>query len=168
MQAGLVGCGGLGVLGSGDGGGFGLACWGGVVFGLPGACVGVGDLAGGILAGGADVAVRIFAGLPDFRGCAGADAADLGVGSGAQLCEFAFEVFHVGNGLGGGVVGLFAVGAGGVHLGFGRLDVADGAQFGDRAGEGIRVLGGDLFQGVDEFGGAGDPERDQLPDAVGG
>ena len=57
---GLVGCGGLGVLGSDDGGGLGLAGSGGVLLGLLGACLGVGDLAGGIVAVGANVAVRVL------------------------------------------------------------------------------------------------------------
>lgn len=65
-------------------------------------------------------------------------------------------------GLGGGDA-LVGAGAGGVYLGLGGLDVADGAQLGDRAGEGVGVLGGELSQGGDEFGGAGDPERDRLP-----
>jgi hypothetical protein len=113
----------------------------------------------------------------------------------AELCEFAFEFFHAGHGLGGGVVGLVAVGAcgvafgfcvaaaldlfgeaglcggdalvgagaRGVHLGLGGFDVADFAQLGYGAGEGIGVLPGDLLQGGDEFGGAGDAERDGLP-----
>ena len=51
---GLVGCGGLGVLGSGDGGGLGLAGSGGVLLGLLRACLGVGDLVGGVLACGAN------------------------------------------------------------------------------------------------------------------
>jgi hypothetical protein len=70
---GLVGCGGLGVLGSGDGGGFGMACSGGVPLGMPGACLGVGDLAGGVVLGDADIAGRVVAGLADLGGCAGAD-----------------------------------------------------------------------------------------------
>jgi hypothetical protein len=43
LRGGLVG-GGLGVVGPPDGGGFGLAASGGVLLGLPGACLGGGDL----------------------------------------------------------------------------------------------------------------------------
>jgi hypothetical protein len=49
------------VLGSGDGGSFGFARPGGVLLGLPGACLGFGDLAGGVVLGGADVAGRVVA-----------------------------------------------------------------------------------------------------------
>jgi hypothetical protein len=63
--------------------------------------------------------------------------------------------------LGGGDA-LVGAGAGGVHLGLGRLDVADAAQLGDGAGESVGVLGGELFQSVDEFGGAGDAEHDGI------
>jgi hypothetical protein len=192
---GLVGCGGLGVLGSGDGGGFGLACSGGVLLGLLGARLGVVDLAGGIGSGGADFTVCVFAGLPDLCGGTGAGLANFRFGGGAQFGEFAFQVVHTGDRLGGGVVGLLAVslrgvafglgvpaaldffgkpgfgggnalvgaGAGGVYLGFGRLDVAYCAQLVDSAGEGVGVLGGEFFQRVDEFGGAGDAERDGVP-----
>jgi hypothetical protein len=171
------------------------ACSGGVLLGLLGACLGIGDLARGILAGGADIAVGDLAGLPDFRGCTSADVAYLSFGGGTKFGKFALELVQAGDGLGGGVVGLLAVGAcgvafglgvpaaldlfgkprlgrgdalvgagaGGVHLGLGRPDVTHGAQLGDRAAKGVGVLGGDLLQGVDEFGGAGDAERNKLP-----
>jgi hypothetical protein len=137
-----------------------VSCPARIALGLVGACLGVGDLAGGVLPGGADVAVRVLAGLADLRGGAVADAAYLLLGVGAELREFAFEFFHAGHGLGRGVVGLVSLGAGGgalglggaaaldllseaglcggdalvgagargVHLGLGRLDVADLAQ----------------------------------------
>ena len=87
-RGGRRGCGdlgrrGLGVLGSGDSGGPGVAGTGGVLPGLLRACPGVGDLAGGFVSCGADVAVRIFAGLPDFRGGAVAGAAYLRFSGGA-------------------------------------------------------------------------------------
>lgn len=67
---GLVGCGGLGVLGSGDSGCLGLVGSGGVLLGLAGACLGVGDLPGGLGPDGADVAVGVLACLADLGGCA--------------------------------------------------------------------------------------------------
>jgi hypothetical protein len=79
---GLVCCGGLGVLGP-DGGGFSLADSGGVLLGLLRACLGVGDLARGVVTGGADVAVDILAALADFCGCAAAGAAYFRFGAGA-------------------------------------------------------------------------------------
>ena len=60
-----------------------------------------------------------LAGLLDVCGCAGAGAAHFRFGGGAELGEFAFEVVHAGDGLGGGVVGLLAVGACVVALGLG-------------------------------------------------
>lgn len=72
---GLFGCGGLGAFGAGDGGGLGLACPARIALGLVGACLGVGDLAGGVLPGGADIAVGVLSGLADFCGGAVADTA---------------------------------------------------------------------------------------------
>jgi hypothetical protein len=74
---GLVGCGGLGVLGADNSCGLGLAGTGCLLLGLPGARLGIGDLAGGVVASGAYVAVRVFACLQDFRGCGVAGAAYL-------------------------------------------------------------------------------------------
>ena len=79
----------------------------------------------------------------------------LGLGVPAALDFFGKPGFCRGNAL---------VGASprGVHLGLSRFDVADRAQLADSAGEGVGVLGGQLLQRVDEFGGPGDAERDRL------
>jgi hypothetical protein len=116
---GLGGCGSLGVLGAGDGGGLGLAGAFGVLLGRLGAVLGVGDLASGVGASGADVAVRGLAGLPDFLGRPVAGTAYLRIGSGPEFGQLAVELFHAGGGLSCGVVGLLAVGLHGVPLGLG-------------------------------------------------
>lgn len=82
---GLFGCGGLGAFGAGEGGGLSLACPARIALGLVGACLGVGDLAGGVLPGGADIAVGVLAGLADLFGGAVADAACLLLGVGLAL-----------------------------------------------------------------------------------
>lgn len=63
---------------------------------------------------------------------------------------------------GGGHV-LVGVGASGVHLGFGRLDVPGRAQLGDSAGQGVGVLSGELLQGADELARPGQAKGDRLP-----
>lgn len=52
---GLFDRGGLGALGAGDGGGLSLACPARIVLGLVGACFGIGDLAGGVFTGWAQI-----------------------------------------------------------------------------------------------------------------
>ena len=155
---------------------------------------GLGDLALGFLAGLADVALR--GGPCEFEvgGRLGAELAELLGGGVAKGGEFVLEFFHAGDRLGGGVVGLLAVGAGlvalglgfatavdllgeeglggrnalvsggtgGVDLSFGGLGTGGGAQLGDGAGEGVGVLGGELFELADEFGGAGEADGDGL------
>jgi hypothetical protein len=78
------------------------------------------------------------------------------------FCVAAALEFFGKPGFGGGHV-LAGVGAGGVHLGFGRLDVPGRAQLGDGAGQGVGVLGGELLQGADEFAGPGQASGDGLP-----
>src|SRR5438105_4140061 len=102
-----------------NGGDFGPVRLFGVMLGLLGTGGGVGDLPGSFVTGGADVALCGIAGLLDFGDGAGADLAYLLLGAGAQLGEFAFQVFHACDCLGGGVVGLLAVGAGVVAFGLG-------------------------------------------------
>jgi hypothetical protein len=60
----IFGCGGLGALGAGDGGGLSMACPARIALGLVGACLGV----------------RVLAGLADLLGGAVADAAYLLLG----------------------------------------------------------------------------------------
>ncbi|MGO9082964.1 MAG: hypothetical protein ACLQDY_28710 [Streptosporangiaceae bacterium] len=64
-------------------------------------------------------------------------------------------------GFGGGDA-LAGGGAGGVDLGLGGFGVGGGAQLGDGAGEDAGMLGGELFQLADEFGGAGQSDGDGL------
>jgi hypothetical protein len=85
----------------------------------------------------------------------GACLVPLGLGVPAALDFFGKSGFGGGN-------SLVSARAGGVHLGFGRFDVACGAQLGDGAGQGVGMLGSELFQDVDEFSGTGDAERDGL------
>jgi hypothetical protein len=82
---GLFDCGGLGALGADDVGGLSLACLARIALGLVGACLGVGDLTGGALLGGAKFAVGALTGLADLCGCTVADAAYLLLGVGLAL-----------------------------------------------------------------------------------
>jgi hypothetical protein len=81
--------------------------------------LGVGDLAGGVSTGGADLVLCSVANLLDFGNGTSADLADFFSGRRAEFGEFAFEVLHAGDRLGGGVVGLLAVGVCGVAFGLG-------------------------------------------------
>lgn len=72
---GLFGCGGLGALGANDGGGLSPACPARIALGLVSTCLGVGDLAGGVLPGGADIAVGVLTGLADLFSGTVTDAA---------------------------------------------------------------------------------------------
>jgi hypothetical protein len=49
-----------------------------------------------------------------------------------------------------------------IHLDLGRFGVSHGAKFGDGAGKGLGVLGGQLFQLADEFGGASQADGHRL------
>lgn len=190
----LVGGLGLGAVSALDGGGFGLLGACGFLLGPAELVGGLHDLAGGLIAGLADLALGGVARLLDVGGGLVADLAKLLVGRGAQGGQLTGEVVHAADRLGGGLVGFFPVGVGlvavglgfaaavdllgepglggghalvgggtgGVDLGFGRLHVSSGAEFGNRAGEGVGVLSGELLQGPDQLGGAGESDGDGL------
>ena len=82
---GLFGCGGLGALGAGDGGGLSLTCPARIALSMVGACLGVGDLAGDVLRA---ALISRSASSPAWRtlfGGAIADAACLLLGVGLVL-----------------------------------------------------------------------------------
>jgi hypothetical protein len=175
-------------------GGLGLLCPCGFLLCLACPASGLGYQALSMLAGLADIVFRSGPCEFKFGGRLGAQLADLLCGGVVEGGEFVLEFFHAGDRLGGGVVGLVAVGAGlvafglgfaaavdllgeagfgggdalvgggagRVDLGFGGLGVGGGAQLGDGAGEDVGVLGGELLQFADEFGGAGQADGDGL------
>src|SRR6266702_3144624 len=119
-----------------------------------------------MLAGLADIAFRSGPCEFKFGGRLGAQLADLlcgGVVEGGDLVLGFFQAVDLLGeaGFGGGDA-LVGGGAGRVDLGFGGLGVGGGAQLGDGAGEGVGVLGGELLQLADEFGGAGQADGDGL------
>ncbi|MGD0608275.1 MAG: hypothetical protein ABSA53_32395 [Streptosporangiaceae bacterium] len=66
---GLFGCGGLGALGAGDGGGLSLTCPARIALSMVGACLGVGDLAGDVLRA---ALISRSASSPAWRTCSAA------------------------------------------------------------------------------------------------
>ena len=192
--ASLLGGLGPGAVGPLDSGGLGLLGACGFLLGLAELAPRLDYLAGGLVAGLADLALGGVAGLLDVGGGLVAELAELLVGRGAQLGQFTGQLVHAADRPGGGLVGFLPVGPGlvavglglaaavdllgepglggghplvggcpgGVDLGLGRLHVTRRSQFGNGAGEGVGVLGGELLQGADQLGRTGESDGDGL------
>ena len=157
---------GLGAVGALLGGGLGLLRACGFPLGLACPAGGVGGLALSMLAGLADLAFRGGPCEFEFGGRLGAELAELLGGAVAEGGEFVLEFFHAGDGLGGGVVGLVAVGAGLVAFGLGFA--AAGDLLGEAGLGGGDALVGGGAGGVDlGFGGFGVGGGAQLGDGAG-